>query len=78
MARKVFVDVLANFSAEGQIKPISFQWEDERVYEIDRITDVCRAASLKVGGQGLRYTCMVCGKQTYLFLEDNKWFIEGK
>lgn len=78
MARKVYVSVIAKFDTDGKITPHSFEWEDERVYEIDEITDVCRAASLKVGGVGFRYTCMVCGKQTYLFLEDNRWFVEGK
>ena len=33
---------------------------------------------IKVGSVGLRYTCMVSGKQAYLFFEDNKWFIEAK
>lgn len=78
MARKVYVNVLAKFNTEGQIRPLSFEWEDERTFEIDRVTDACRAASLKAGGQGLRYTCIVSGKQVYLFLEDNKWFVEGK
>jgi hypothetical protein len=38
-----------------------------------------RAASLKAGGQGQRFTCRVAGKEVYLYLEDgNKWFMEGK
>jgi hypothetical protein len=78
MARKVYVNVSAKFNKDGRIIPESFEWEDERIFEIDRITDIRRAASLKVGGAGLRYTCFVCGKQTYLFLEDNRWFIEAK
>ncbi|OQB16016.1 MAG: hypothetical protein BWY15_00143 [Firmicutes bacterium ADurb.Bin193] len=78
MSRKVFVSVFANFDTEGRITPLSFKWEDDRIFEIDKITNVCKAASLKAGGAGIRYTCMVCGKQIYLFLEDNKWFVEGK
>ena len=76
--RKVYVDVNAHFDTEGNIIPQNFKWEDDRIFEIDRIIDIRPAASLKVGGVGLRYTCMVCGKQTYLFLEDNRWFMEGK
>ena len=78
MARKVYVNVSAKFNKDGRIIPESFEWEDERIFEIDRITDIRKAASLKAGGAGLRYTCFVCGKQTYLFLEDNRWFIEAK
>ncbi len=79
MSRKVYVRILAEFDIEGKVLPLSFKWEDERVYEIDRINDICRAASLKAGGCGLRYSCMVRGRQVYLFLEEgNKWFIEGR
>lgn len=77
--RKVYVKVLALFDLDGKIMPVSFTWDDGKQYEIDRVHDVQRAASLKAGGQGIRYTCMVRGKEVYLFREfDNKWFMEGK
>lgn len=78
--RKVYVDVTADFTAEGVVTPKSFIWDDGRRYEIDRVTDIQRAASLKAGGIGWRYTIMVRGKQSYMWLEDgqNKWFMEGK
>ncbi len=38
--------------------------------------DVCRAASFKVGGCGIRYTCMVRGKRVELYLDENCWFME--
>ncbi|MDP4152569.1 MAG: hypothetical protein Q8865_03880 [Bacillota bacterium] len=78
MARKVFVNVTADFMYDGKIMPRSFVWEDGRRFDIDRVLDVRPAASLKVGGQGLRYTCRICGKQKYIFLENGRWFIEGK
>lgn len=34
---KVYVEVTAVFSPEGKITPVSFRWEDGRVFEIDRI-----------------------------------------
>jgi hypothetical protein len=37
---------------------------------------VCKAASTKVGGCGIRYTVRIEGKETYLFDEDGKWFVE--
>ncbi|MGI6248921.1 MAG: hypothetical protein ACOYJX_05910 [Acutalibacteraceae bacterium] len=78
MARKVYVDVLIKQDREGRITPLSITWEDGRVYEIDKITRVCNAASLKAGGAGIRYTCVIRNKETFLFLEDNKWFVESK
>ena len=78
--RKVYVDVNADHSADGKITPNYFIWEDGHRYEIDRVTDVRRCASLKAGGVGTRYAVRVCGKQTYMWLEDGgcKWFLEGK
>ena len=78
MAKKVFVEVIAKFSREGQVMPISVIWQDGRVYEIDKILDVRRAASLKVGGMGIRYTCRIGGKDTFLYYEEPKWFVEGR
>lgn len=72
---KHYVDVKAVFDKEGVITPFSLNYDDAE-YEIDRITDVRPAASLKSGGAGIRYTCFVDGKRTYLFLEENKWFFE--
>ncbi len=44
----------------------------------NRIIYKCRAASQKVGGGGIRYTVLICGKESYLFQEGNKWFVEAK
>lgn len=73
---KVFITVTAEFDADGIIRPIRLAWMDGRKYEIDRILDVRQAASLKGGGQGLRYTCRICGKEVYLFCDEGKWFVE--
>jgi len=75
---KVYVDVTAIFRKDGRLLPVSFVWEDGRKYEIERVLDITRAASLKAGGTGIRYTCMVHGHETYLFLEEDRWFMERK
>lgn len=76
---KVYVDVTAEFSKEGILTPKSFVWKDGRIYEIQRVKDMRRAASLKAGGVGMRYTCVIDGREHYLFYEDNNlWFVEGK
>ena len=81
-SRKVFVDVTIDVKKDGSVRPRFIKWEDangdEHNYEIDRLKSVCRAASTKVGGCGIRYTVMICGKETYLFDEDGKWFVEAK
>lgn len=76
---KVYVEVMAEFTKDGELIPKSFVWTDGIRYEIDRITDKRRAASLKAGGVGMRYTCFIEGQQRYLYYEDNNmWFMEGE
>ena len=62
---KIYVDVNATFTKDGV------------EYEISKVKDTRRAASLKAGGAGMRYTCVVDGKEVYLFYEDNNmWLME--
>ena len=76
---KVYVDVNATFTKDGRLLPKSFIWTDGHVYEIQRVTDVRRAASLKAGGAGMRYTCIVDGRESHLCYEDNNmWFMESR
>lgn len=76
--KKVFVEVLVKYTAEGSKIPLSVIWENGRKYSIDRVLEIKQAASLKVGGQGMRYKCRIGGKETCLWLEDGKWFVEAK
>ena len=71
MSNKVYVDVLAEFSKDGLLIPKEITWEDGRKYEITRVKDKRRAASTRAGGVGERYTCVVDGKEIFLFYEDN-------
>lgn len=73
---KKYVSVTARFDADGNIIPLCINWEDGRRFDIDRVQDVRYAASLKAGGAGIRYTCRIKSREKYLFLEDNRWFIE--
>ena len=45
---KVYVNVMAEFTNDGRLLPRSFIWKDGHVYEIQKVTDVRRAASLKI------------------------------
>lgn len=72
---KLYVDVLAMFDIQGEITPVKIRME-EGAFKVDKIVDVCNAASLKSGGAGIRYTCYIAGRLSYLFLEETKWFLE--
>ncbi len=75
---KVYVAVEARFSPDGQLTPTAVIWEDQTRYEIDRVLDVRRAASLKAGGSGVRYTVRIGHTVTCLFLEEDRWFAVRK
>lgn len=84
---KVYVQVNADFRADGIMIPTSLIWEDGMHYEIDKVTDIRQAAAMKAGGQGDRYTIWVNGKPTYLFFERStaitgnvigRWFVERR
>ena len=76
---KIYVDVNATFSKDGRLIPKSFIWTDGHLYEIQKVKDVCRAVSRKAGGVGIRYTCIIDGRESHLYYEDNNmWFVEGK
>lgn len=77
---KQYVGVTAATSSDGVVTPLSVEWSNGRVFNIDRVLDRRQAHSLKVGGTGMRYTICVGGRTTYLFYDDyrGRWFVEAK
>ena len=76
--RRVYVKVVVQIDEAGGVRPLSVAWEDGRTFEVVRLLDVRRAASTKVGGQGIRYTCRIRGHETYLFEDNGRWFVEAR
>lgn len=72
---KKYVKVIAEHDTDGKIKPLAIDWNGKKL-SVDKITDIRQAASLKVGGQGIRYTCKICGKEVYMFCDNGYWFID--
>lgn len=78
VARRAYVKVIAEHDANGGVRPLELEWEDGRRFEVDRLLDVRRAAALKAGGQGMRYTVRIQGHETYLFEDEGRWFVEAR
>lgn len=76
--RKAYVSVNADIDKEGVIHPRFIRWDNGLIYQIEEIVYKCRAASKKVGGGGIRYTIRVKGRESFLFREGDKWFVEAK
>lgn len=76
--RKAYVSVNLDVDEEGNLHPRLIRWTGGVIFPIDRILYKCRAASQKVGGGGIRYTVLIRGKESYLFQEGSRWFVEAK
>lgn len=74
---KQYIEVAAHFLPDGKMEPVMIWWGD-KYYTVDKILDTRRAASLKAGGVGIRYTCRILNKDRYLFYDDEerRWFVE--
>lgn len=77
---KVLVKVRADHNTDGSIRPVAFRTPDGQKVIIDKVLDARQAASLKAGGQGIRYEVRInCGETSrdiYLFDDEGVWFIE--
>lgn len=75
---KEFVEVIVKYTKQRQQIPLKIIWKNGKTFEIDKVLDIRPAPSLKVGGQGMRYTCRIHGKETYLWHDEESWFVEAK
>lgn len=76
--RKTYVSVNVDIDEDGMIRPRMIRWNGSHSYRIELVLYKCRASSNKVGGGGIRYTVQISGRETYLFNEGSKWFVEAK
>ena len=75
---KKYVKVTSATDEDGRVVPLSVEWDDGVTYQVDEVLDARRAASLKVGGTGMRYTIRVGRQTTFLFFEGPRWYVEAK
>ena len=78
MAHRTYVRVLVDVDETVGVRPMRIYWEDGRSFPVDRLLDVRRAAATRAGGQGMRYTCRILGRETYLFEDEGRWFVEAR
>ncbi len=78
MNRKVFVDVVLLKYRDGKSRPLKIQWEDGTVYLVERLLNRCQTFSRQTGGGSIRYTVQINGRETFLYEENGRWFVEAK
>lgn len=75
---KQYVRVVVEVDTGGLLTPLEVVWDDGTRYAIDAVLDVRPATSRKIDGTGMRYTVRIRGRDTYLFCEGARWFVEAK
>lgn len=75
---KVYIETIVRFAADGGMRPLRIVWEDGRKYKIDRVKFTERAPAHVSSVLPLRYTCMISGRERYLYFEEaeRRWFVE--
>ena len=74
--RKRYVEVEATFLEDGSVVPRAVVWDNGRRFSVRAVLGVRACASLKVGGEGVRYDVLVGRARTFLFHEGPRWFVE--
>lgn len=69
---KKYVPVVVRFDQEGKMRPLVIKFEEGQKYPVDKIMDVRRAACQSAGGIGDRYTCRICGQESYPWFEKRR------
>lgn len=76
--RKAYVSVNLDVDQEGVFHPRFIRWENGLVFQIDRILYKCR----RIFQEGRRWRhplhSAIRGRESYLFQEGSKWFVEAK
>ena len=72
--KKTFVKVLTEIDENGKKTPKILEFNGQK-FEIDRVVDMKKCPSMKVGGVGERYRVRINGKETYIFYEENSQMI---
>ena len=68
---------LVDIDPDGRQRPLAIYWGDGRCFVVDRVLESRRAASMKVGGHGIRYTVEICGRTKHLWhSDDGRWYVE--
>jgi len=74
------IPVASKLLAKHRVIPLKILTENGDVFIVDRITDIRREASTKVGGLGERYTCLATHgeiqKQIYVYKDEDEWYLE--
>ena len=79
-----YIDVIADFSADGTIRPAGIRLADGSAFAVNKVISVVHMSATKHDGAETRYFVRIGDREHYLFFEDAqlsrapRWFVKGK
>ena len=76
-----YVNVLADFSPDGTIRPVGIRFADGSAFAISKVISVVHMSATKHNGDETRYYVRIGDREHYLFFEDAqlsrapRWFV---
>lgn len=75
--KKTYVKVFVEINEDGKKTPTAIIYNDIK-YDIDKVLEMKKCPSMKVGGIGERYSIRIGNSITNIFFEKDRWFVEEK
>ncbi len=76
--RKQYVEVLATHYIDGSVRPRTIIFADGQTFEIEDVRGAVRARTGRPGETALRYRVVIRGKETCLYYDSGRYFVEMK
>ena len=75
VAAKIYVNVIAKFDKDGTITPMTLEWRNGLLYDVEKVRTIGECSSRRIGGQGVEFMVQIEGNQAVLSFEDPCWYI---
>ncbi|MGI6616720.1 MAG: hypothetical protein ACOX36_01450 [Saccharofermentanales bacterium] len=78
--KRVYIDIIAEITSEGDIFPKQLRLEDGSVFVVGRRLERPRPHFNADGSTAQRFRCLVENRPTLLFYDENtrRWWVEGE
>ena len=79
--RREYISVIADYSADGAVRPVSIRFADGPAYAVERVISVTEMSTTKHDGAESRYYVRIGGREHYLYFEgaeqnrQPRWFV---
>ena len=76
--RKQYVEVIATHHIDGSVRPQQIIFAAGPIYDVEDVKGVTKVKTTSTFEIANRYAVVVRGKETFLYEDCGKWFVEMK